>query len=384
VTNVDPPALHIERIKVSFGDLSVLTDLSLSVPAHSITAVLGSSGSGKTTLLRVVAGFERCLAGRISLAGQVIESTERHVPPERRRLGYVPQDGALFPHLTVAGNIGYGLSRAARRSGRIDELLELVGLSGLRRRYPHQLSGGQQQRVALARALALSPSVVLLDEPFAALDAALRSSVREDVIAVLRGSGTSVVLVTHDQQEALSLADQVAVLRGGRIAQAGSPRDLYAHPVDPAMAAFLGEANQVQGEMEDGMAVTPLGRLRTPGVTSGAVIVVVRPEDITLTPGHTESGLHGEVVALSFHGHDSMITVAVRLGEDGAHLRVRVQGTTDVRPGDPVTITASGTVPAWPKHDRRPANGEGPLAGRQPGSSAPTGSYPTETALHTI
>jgi iron(III) transport system ATP-binding protein len=356
---MDPLALHIERLEVSFGDVPVLTDLSLSVLAHSITAVLGSSGSGKTTLLRVVAGFERCRAGRISLAGQVIESPDRHVPPERRRLGYVPQDGALFPHLSVAGNVGYGLSRTDRHSGRIDELLDLVGLSGLGRRYPHQLSGGQQQRVALARALALNPSVVLLDEPFAALDAALRSSVREDVIAVLTEAGTSVVLVTHDQQEALSLADQVAVLRDGRIAQAGSPRDLYAHPVDPAMAAFLGEANQLDGEMVDGMAITPLGRLRTTRVASRLVTVVVRPEDITLTPGHVESGLHGEVISQSYQGHDSMITVASHIGNEGVHIRVRVQGTTDVRSGDPVTLTACGIMPAWPRRDR-PATDEGP------------------------
>jgi iron(III) transport system ATP-binding protein len=352
VTNVDPPALHIEGLEVSFGSVDVLTDVSLSVPAHSITAVLGSSGSGKTTLLRVVAGFQRCLAGRISLAGQVIESPDRHVPPEKRRLGYVPQDGALFPHLSVAGNVGYGLSRADRRSSRIAELLELVGLSGLERRYPHQLSGGQQQRVALARALALNPSVVLLDEPFASLDAALRSSVREDVMAVLRESGTSVVLVTHDQQEALSLADQVAVLREGRIVQAGSPRDLYAHPVDPAMAAFLGEANQLHGEMVDGMVITPLGRLRTTGVAIGPVIVVVRPEDITLTPGHAASGLPGQVVAQSYQGHDSMITVVSRIAQEDVRIRVRVQGITDVRSGDPVTLTASGTMPAWPEPDR--------------------------------
>ncbi|HEX3650249.1 MAG TPA: ABC transporter ATP-binding protein, partial [Pseudonocardiaceae bacterium] len=246
----DTAALEIEGLAMAFGATKVLTDVSLRVPDRSITAVLGSSGSGKTTLLRIVGGFERPRAGVVRLGGRVIDGPGAHVPPERRGLGYVPQEGALFPHLTVAANVGFALRRRTRRAGRVGELLDLVGLADLRRRYPHELSGGQQQRVALARALALEPSVVLLDEPFSSLDAALRASVRAEIARVLRASATAVVLVTHDQQEALSLADQVAVLREGRIAQAGSPREIYANPVDPDLAAFLGEANLVHATVD--------------------------------------------------------------------------------------------------------------------------------------
>ena len=349
MTSPDPPALDIEGLHLAFGDRPVLSDLSLTVPARSLTAVLGSSGSGKTTLLRVIAGFERPAAGWVRLAGQVIEGPDRHPPPEKRRLGYVPQDGALFPHLTVAGNVGYGLSRLERRSSRVDHLLELVGLENLRRRYPHQLSGGQQQRVALARALALSPSVVLLDEPFAALDAALRARVRHEVVSILRGAATTVVLVTHDQQEALSLADQVAVLRDGRIAQVGSPGDLYARPIDPALAAFLGEANLVDATVVDGIAVTPLGPLHAAEGGEGRVVAMVRPEQITLRPDHSPTGLRGHVLAVEFQGHDSVITVAPDGADHTARVRVRIQGTAHTAPGDAVTLTASGTVPTWPR-----------------------------------
>jgi iron(III) transport system ATP-binding protein len=232
-------ALEIEGIRVSYGATQVLIDVSLEVPKESITVVLGTSGSGKTTLLRAIAGFERPQAGRIVLAGQVIDAQGAHVAAERRRLGYVPQEGALFPHLNVARNVAFGLPRRERRSTRVDELLSLVGLADLRRRYPHELSGGQQQRVALARALAIDPPVILLDEPFSSLDAALRTKMRAEVVDVLRAAGTAAVMVTHDQQEALSMADQVAVLRHGRIAQVGPPRELYTRPVDPAMAQFL-------------------------------------------------------------------------------------------------------------------------------------------------
>ena len=211
----------------SFGTHPVLTGLDLNVPAGSFTAILGSSGSGKTTLLRLLAGFDRPDRGVLKIGERVVDGAGVHVQPELRRIGYVPQEGGLFPHLTVAANVGFGLSRTARR-GRVRELLELVGLTDLGRRYPHQLSGGQQQRVALARALAIEPEVVLLDEPFASLDAHLRASVREEVQRILRASATTTLLVTHDQDEALSLSDRVAVLRDGKIAQHATPQELYA------------------------------------------------------------------------------------------------------------------------------------------------------------
>jgi iron(III) transport system ATP-binding protein len=341
-------ALDVDGLAMSFGSTEVLTDVQLSVPAQSITAVLGSSGSGKTTLLRIIAGFERPKAGRVSLAGRVIDGPGQHLPPERRGLGYVPQDGALFPHLTVARNIGFALRHSAGRSARVAELLDLVDLAGLGKRYPHELSGGQQQRVALARALALRPSLVLLDEPFSSLDAALRVSVRADIARVLRSAGTSVVLVTHDQQEAMSMADQVAVLRDGHVAQAGAPRDIYARPVDPDMAAFLGEANLVHAEVDGATAVTELGPLTTTSTAGTRAMVLIRPEQITIAAGLGEVGLTGRVLEQSYQGHESLITVAPdrHCGPDA--LRVRIHGTDSYPVGTPVTLTAAGAVPAWP------------------------------------
>ena len=222
--------------------------------------MLGASGSGKTTLLRVIAGFERIESGVVRLGTTVFDDGRSSLPPERRRMGYVPQDGALFPHLRVAANVAFGMRRRADRR-KVGDLLEAVGLTGLERRYPHQLSGGQQQRVALARALAIEPEVVLLDEPFSALDAAMRASVRREVAEILRARGTTTVLVTHDQDEALSMADRVAVLRDGRIVADARPEDLYRSPLDAELAGFLGEANLLPGTVSGGVAETALGRL---------------------------------------------------------------------------------------------------------------------------
>ncbi len=247
--------LEVGDLHKSFGAHPVLAGLELTVAAESFTAILGASGSGKTTLLRVLAGFERPDRGTISIGGNVVDGDGRHVRPEQRRIGYVPQEGTLFPHLTVEANVGFGLRRAARRS-RVAELLGLVGLGGLGARYPQQLSGGQQQRVALARALAIEPGVVLLDEPFASLDTNLRSSVREDVRSILRASGTTTILVTHDQDEALSLADSIAVLRDGKIAQFATPEVVYGEPADAGLAAFVGLANLLEGTIAGGKVET--------------------------------------------------------------------------------------------------------------------------------
>ncbi|HEY1575229.1 MAG TPA: ABC transporter ATP-binding protein [Pseudonocardiaceae bacterium] len=357
-------ALEIQGLAMAFGATEVLRDVSLRVPDRSITAVLGSSGSGKTTLLRIAAGFERPRSGVVRLAGRVIEGPGVHVPPERRGLGYVPQEGALFPHLTVAANVGFALRRGARRSGRVGELLDLVGLADLRKRYPHELSGGQQQRVALARALALEPSVVLLDEPFSSLDAALRASVRAEIARVLRASATAVVLVTHDQQEALSMADQVAVLRDGRVAQAGSPRDIYANPVDPELAAFLGEANLVHATVDGSVASTALGDLATDSIAPTRAVVLVRPEQITINRGRGAVGLTGTVVEQSYQGHESLITVEPDEPCGPPTLRVRIHGTDSYATGAVVTLSAEGSAPAW-------APGDVAVDARQPVHSPP-------------
>jgi iron(III) transport system ATP-binding protein len=254
--------LMVAGLHKAFGDHKVLSGLDLEVPPGSLTAILGPSGSGKTTLLRVLAGFERADAGMITIGGCQVDSAGRHVPPERRRIGYVPQEGSLFPHLTVAANVGFGLRARQRRGPAIAELLEAVGLGDLGDRYPHQLSGGQQQRVALARALAIRPQVVLLDEPFASLDAHLRASVRADVARLLAERGTTGVLVTHDQDEALSTADRVAVLRDGQIVQCAPPQELYDRPADADIARFIGDANLIEGVLDDDTVETVLGRLR--------------------------------------------------------------------------------------------------------------------------
>jgi iron(III) transport system ATP-binding protein len=213
-------AVELRGVVKSFGATPVLRDVELTVPEASITAVLGVSGSGKTTLLRLIAGFEQLDSGTIAIGGRVLDDGQRSVNPQYRGIGYVPQDGALFPHLTALGNVGFGLARRERASALA--LLELVGLAGLERRYPHQLSGGQQQRVALARALAIRPRVMLLDEPFSSLDAPLRAGLRRDVARILADAATTTVLVTHDQQEARALADRIAVLEDGcMLARAG-------------------------------------------------------------------------------------------------------------------------------------------------------------------
>ncbi len=350
--SANPSGLAIAGLYKSFGTHPVLADLDLAVPGGSLTAILGPSGSGKTTLLRLLAGFDRPDRGTVRIGERIVDGAGAHVHPEHRRIGYVPQEGGLFPHLTVAANVGFGLSRAARRQ-RVGDLLELVGLGDLARRYPHQLSGGQQQRVALARALAVEPEVVLLDEPFASLDANMRASVREEVQRILRASATTTLLVTHDQDEALSLADLVAVLRDGRIAQYATPQDIYARPIDDTLACFVGEANLMEGVLEGALVETPLGRLPAlwhgePLPTRCPVRVLVRPEQIDLRPADGEEGLGGRIMRSGYHGHDAVLHV--QIGQDGAEqlLLVRTLGDAQLSPGATVRLAARGPVLVWP------------------------------------
>jgi iron(III) transport system ATP-binding protein len=354
----------VSGLKKSFGSRLVLDGLDLEVPEGSLTAVLGPSGSGKTTLLRILAGFEHADAGRVALGETLVEDGRTHLPPEARRVGYVPQDGALFPHLSASGNVGFGLSRRERKSGRVEELLGLVGLSGEGRRYPHQLSGGMQQRVALARALAGQPSLVLLDEPFSSLDAALRAGVRADVARVLSETGTTAVLVTHDQDEALSLADNVAVLRDGRVAQCASPEQLYTDPLDPALASFVGDANLIEGTVRAGAAVTELGVLTIAEggpsfVDAQKVMVLVRPEQLELRASHRGAGngatnggegLNGRVVECRYFGHDMLVSVEMAAEANGEHpvLHARLTGKSPLVTGSHVALSVDGPVKAWP------------------------------------
>ncbi|GHI86565.1 ABC transporter ATP-binding protein [Streptomyces xanthophaeus] len=325
------------------GAAPVLDGLDLTVPGGALTAVLGPSGCGKTTLLRIIAGFLRADAGTVTLDGRALSGPGVHLPPERRRIGIVPQEGALFPHLSVARNVAFGLTTLDRstRHRRTEEMLELVGLAGYGDRMPHELSGGQQQRIALARALAPQPALVLLDEPFNALDAALRTGVRADVRAALRATGATALLVTHDQQEALSTADLVAVVRDGRVAQCATPHEVYSRPADPWVAAFVGDAVLVTGTADQGVAATALGRIpltdRSRGVRDG--VVLLRPEQLRLTdPDGAEA--RGTVTDVRFYGHDAMVAVAV----DGLDqpIDVRVPAPAAARPGERTGIEVVG------------------------------------------
>jgi iron(III) transport system ATP-binding protein len=355
----------ITGLHKGFGTHPVLHGIDLDVPEGKITAILGPSGSGKTTLLRVLAGFTRPDAGTIAIGGTPVDGPGCHVSPDARRVGYVPQEGSLFPHLDVRANIGFGVPRSRRRA-RTAELLELTGLAELGRRYPHELSGGQQQRVALARALAPGPSLVLLDEPFSSLDASLRTSVRLDVARILGDAGTTTVLVTHDQDEALSMADYVAVIRDGLIVQCAPPRELYARPVDAGIARFVGDANLVDGTITGDTVTTLFGSLPlySPGTTNtGAagrpqtgpgVVVLVRPEQVELLadtgqnqdPARTGDA-RGIVADCDYHGHDA--TVRIELG-DPSRSSVVVRLASDLVPesGTPVTMRVRGAVVVWP------------------------------------
>jgi iron(III) transport system ATP-binding protein len=345
-------SLSVRGLTKAFGDLPVLTGLDLEVPAGSLTAVLGPSGCGKTTLLRLLGGFEHADGGSIRLGERILRDAGTDLAPERRAIGFVPQEGALFPHLDVAANVGFGLPRSQRRGGRVEELLELVDLGGLGERLPHQLSGGQQQRVALARALAPEPGLVLLDEPFDALDAGLRAEVRGEVRKALRGAGATALLVTHDQEEALSLADSVAVMRGGRIVQAADPQTLYRDPVDAEVAAFVGEAVLLEGRFEDGAVETSLGLLPIRGVAGDegeTATVMLRPEQILCRDPGPAVGPHGpfgRVLSTSFFGHDATARIALE-GPDRREIVARAAGHALPAVGERVAVAVEGTALRW-------------------------------------
>ncbi|MFF4276916.1 ABC transporter ATP-binding protein [Streptomyces sp. NPDC001536] len=339
-------ALHVEGLTKSYGaGEPVLRGLELTVPAGALAAVLGPSGCGKTTLLRIIAGFLHADAGSVRLGDRTLVGSGVHLPPERRRIGIVPQEGALFPHLSVARNVAFGLTgtdRAERRR-RTEEMLELVGLAGYGDRMPHELSGGQQQRIALARALAPRPQLVLLDEPFNALDSALRTGLRSDVRAALRATGATALLVTHDQQEALSTADLVAVVRDGRVAQCDTPQNLYGRPADPWIADFVGDAVLLPATVDpDGAARTALGPLPLAAPPAGlrAGTVLLRPEQLRLTDADSDGAVNGTVTDICYYGHDAMVTVAVE-GHD-TPVAVRVAGPLPVGPGEETGVHVVG------------------------------------------
>jgi iron(III) transport system ATP-binding protein len=346
--------VEVQGLHKSFGAKAVLRGVDLTVSAGTLTAVLGPSGCGKTTLLRILAGFDDPDAGTVRIGGHTLAGGGAPVPAHRRRVGLMPQEGALFPHLSVAENIAFGLRRT-RRAGRADTVrywLEVVGLEGAAEARPHELSGGQQQRVALARALAAEPRVLLLDEPFVALDAGLRVRVREEIAAILRAAGTTAVLVTHDQSEALSLADSVVLLMDGRLAQVGAPADIYERPATPAAARFVGATVELPGQARDGVVHTALGShpARLP-VPDGPVVVVLRPEELRLE--RSRDGVPAAAVqSVRFYGPQS--AVQVRLADDTV-VTVLTAGDAGVSVGEPVGVRVDGSVLAYPAPGRPPA-----------------------------
>jgi iron(III) transport system ATP-binding protein len=336
--------LELRGVAKRFGPASVLEGLDLTVPDGTITAVLGASGSGKTTLLRLLAGLERVDAGTISIGGRVVDDGRRAVSASRRKVGYVPQDGALFPHLRVAANISFGLAKD--RKGRLDELLELVGLTGYGKRFPHQLSGGQQQRVALARALATDPEVVLLDEPFSSLDATLRVSLGQDIAHILGETRTTTVLVTHDQDEAMSLAHQIALLRDGGIAALASPRDLYQDPPDLRTAEAIGQANVVAGTVSRGKGKCAMGAVKlrrgVEPIPDGPCMLLLRPEQLAVHLSPAGSAAAATVDDVTFFGHDALARVHLAAGDET--VLVRVGGDVALAPGQQVWVGVTGAA----------------------------------------
>ncbi|AKE90736.1 MULTISPECIES: ABC transporter ATP-binding protein [Rhodococcus] len=339
--------LSIEGVCARYGRTEVVSDVSLTVERGALLAVLGPSGGGKTTLLRVVAGLHPASAGRVVADGRDLTA----LPPERRGVGLVPQEGALFPHLSVARNVGYGLVQPTWRSmvrqksvrhRRVAELLDLVGLAGTGQRKPSQLSGGQQQRIALARALAPNPSVVLLDEPFSALDAGLRASLRAEVRALLRDQEVASVLVTHDQAEALAIADTVAVMLGGRVAQVGTPEEVYRWPATLEVGAFVGDSVVLDADADGDRAHTVIGAVPLAAPAHGKGHVLVRPEQVQVAAADEPSKF--TVLDIAFGG----ALTEVRVTGAGQTIRAQRAASHDVQAGDPVTLRVGVPVPFYP------------------------------------
>lgn len=338
--------IRLQNVSKNYDQTRAVVNLDLTIPKSTITVLLGRSGCGKTTTLRLVAGLEKPDSGDVCIGDQQVSGSKVWVSATQRQIGMVFQDYALFPHLTVDQNIGFGLAdlTATDRNNRIANLLDLVGLMGLESRYPHQLSGGQQQRVALARALAPSPDVILLDEPFSNLDASLRQTMREEVRNILHEAQVTTVFVTHDQEEALRLADELVVMDGGRVLQSGAPEDVYRYPTSLQVAQFLANVNVLSGEAKQGIVETSLGKLplHNPDLV-GAVDVILFPETISLMPDPQGTTL---IDGVSYFGFHQLVTLRL---QNGTTLQARTWSHANIATGDRVQATVDSPVVAFAK-----------------------------------
>ena len=344
------PRLEIKHLKRAYGGRAVVDDVSLKIMPGQVTCLLGPSGCGKSTTLRMIAGVEMQDSGTIHVDGNLICDTVFRIPPERREIGLMFQDFALFPHLSVADNVGFGLKTGtkAERRARVEELLARVDLRRFIDGYPHQLSGGEQQRVALARALAPRPKIMLMDEPFSGLDNRLRDDIRDETLGILKEEGTAVLLVTHEPEEAMRMADEIALMRNGKIVQQGAPYNVYTRPIDRASVAFFSDANVLRAEVSGALAHTPFGRFLAPGVPDGTQVdIVFRPQHVRIDfdrggkgplPTATDGTAARAVVSRArFMGNESLVEFV--MDHDGSSLRATVPNVFLPQPGAVMWLT---------------------------------------------
>ena len=343
------PLLTVNALTKGFvaNQPPIVKNVSFSVHTDEIFALLGPSGCGKTTTLRLIAGFETADTGKISMAERTLADSNTHVPPESRGIGFVFQDYALFPHKNVLENVAFGLRKVPKkkRQERAFEVLEMVGLTNLQSRLPHHLSGGEQQRVALARAIIARPKLLLLDEPFSSLDPGLRQSTREEVRSLLKAEGISAVLVTHAQEEALSFAERLGVMKEGTLEQIGTPETVYRHPQTAYVADFLGQTNFIRADIKDGIAETPFGRVKVESTERGNALLSIRPECLIMMEPDAQSGTKsGRVVGQAFKGHDFTYQVEM----NGQQYFVQTDYRCPFQIGDTVVLKAELAVAVTP------------------------------------
>jgi len=339
-------SLSVSHLTVNFGSRTVISDLSFELRQGEIASLLGPSGCGKTTLLRAIAGLIQPASGAIRFGSQLVGVSSVVLPPHKRGTGYVPQQGALFPHLSVAKNIAFGLDRNSYTKAQIaeitQEMLGLIGMKGMDERLPSQLSGGQQTRVALARALAIKPKLILLDEPFSALDAVLREELRTEVVGLLRELGSTAILVTHDREEALVSSDRVILMRDGKVAQNGTPEEVYEAPISPEIAASTGDVLILPAQLSGaGATFYPLSLEGMTSVGGETGYVVIRPEEIHVST-NPDKGIEGSLIHIDYYGHDAMLTVSV--AQSATPIKARVAGPADFTVGQKVYLEHVGPV----------------------------------------